>query len=209
MPIGDEVNYSLADWAASLTVDWPTVANVIPKNLHVFESDNQAVLDFVNARLAADKQRTSLQCFDYAHYQVHVAGFRPSGPPATSPDSILVLHEYAEDGRVRSELQVEAMVQAVEYIKAALLAETPVLIGVRIDGFAERPNDRDSTPYVEPTNHFVVAVGMGRDDAGPYISYFDYSHPQREYDRLYLQPNLMLESITSRVLTEVRRSRAR
>ena len=50
---------------------------------------------------------------------------------------------------------------------------------------------------------------MGRDDEGSYISYFDYSHPQREYDRLYLQPNLMLESITSRVLTEVRRSRAR
>jgi hypothetical protein len=206
--VGGEVN-SIADWSASLTADWPTVANVIPKDLHVFESHSQEVLDFVNARLGANEQRVSLECFHYAQYQLYLAGFRPSGPPAASPETILVLHEYVEAGRRRTEVQAEPMVRAVEYLKAALLAETPVMIGVRIDGFEPRPNDWKSTPYIEPTNHFVVAVGMGHDDLGPYLSFFDYSHRQRDYDRFYLQPNLIMESPTGRVLTEVRRSRAR
>lgn len=163
-PVGDEAEYSPADWYASLTADWPEVANVIPKSLHVFKSDEQEVKDFVNARLPPDQQRTSIECFHYAWYQLDRAGYGPSGPPALSDDSILVLREYAEPDGVRSELQVEAMVKAVDYLKSSLLLETPVLIGVRLKLFEARPNNRRSTPYIEPTNHYVVAVGMGRDE---------------------------------------------
>jgi hypothetical protein len=208
--VGDEVNYSTADWYASLTADWPTVANVIPKSMHVLKRDERKVLDFVNANLAEDTKRTFLQCFDYAHYQVYIAGFRPSGPPALSTESILVLHEYATENGVRTELQAAAMVQAIEYLKTALLAETPVLVGVRLSTYQPRPNDRKSTPYIEPTNHFVVVVGMGRDGGNHYLSFFDYYHEQDDTDRLYLKADLMMESTGGfRALTEVRRSRSR
>lgn len=209
-PVGDEADYSPAEWYASLTADWPEVANVIPKSLHVFKSDETEVLEFVNGSLPQDKQRTSLQCFHYAWYQLHVAGFRPTGPPALSDDSMLVLREYAEPDGVRTELQVEAMVEAVQYVKSSLLLETPVLIGVRLKLFEARPNNRRSTPYIEPTNHFVVVVGMGQDETGYYISFFDYYHEQDSDDRLYLGPELLMESAFGfRTLTEVRRSRPR
>jgi hypothetical protein len=209
-PAADEPRYSVSDWYASLTADWPTVANVIPKSQHVFKSDEPDVLAFVNGSLAEDQQRTSLQCFDYANYQIYVAGYRPSGPPAVSPESLLVVHEYPGPDGVRTELQLEAMVEAVEYLKATLLAETPVLIGIRLKLFQARPNERRSTPYIEPTNHFVVAVGMGRDERGPYVSFFDYYHEHAERDRLYLQPSLLMNSAGDfRTLTEVRRSRSR
>ena len=207
-PAGDEASYSTADWYASLTADWPTVANVIPKSLHVFKSDEQEVKDFVNRGLPPDEQRTSLQCFHYAWYQLDRAGFAPSGPPALSDQSMLVLHEYAGPDGIRSELQVEVMVKAVEYLKSSLLLETPVLIGVRLKLFDRRPNERRSTPYIEPTNRFVVAVGMGQDDVGYYVSFFDYYHEQDTGDRLYLGPDLLMESQSGyRTLTEVRRSR--
>ena len=208
-PVGDEADYSPADWYASLTADWPTVANVIPKSLHVLKSDETEVLAFVNASLPQGQQRTSLQCFHYAWYQLHAAGFRPSGPPALSDDSLLVLHEYAEPDGVRSELQVEKMVEAVEYLKSSLLLETPVLVGLRLKLFEKWPNDRKSTPYIEPTNHFVVVVGMGQDDAGYYVSFFDYYHEQDADDRMYPGPELLMETkFGFRTITEVRRSRA-
>ena len=55
--------------------------------------DTDVVLDWVNKSLAADKQRTSIQCFHYAKYQMHVAEYDISGPPAIDSDSILVIRE--------------------------------------------------------------------------------------------------------------------
>jgi hypothetical protein len=206
-PVKDPADYSTDDWYDTLTVDWQPVPNVIPDEKHVYREDAEAVRNFVNRHRAPDKQKTSLQCFDYANYQIHVQEFRPSGPAALSEDTLMVVHEYRESGGVRSEVQVFATVEAVGYLKAALLEGTPVLVGLRLNDWDARPNERKSTPFVEPTNHFVVVVGMGDDTNGKYFSFFDYSHAQRDEDRLYLRPSLLIMSNDDWLtLTEVRHS---
>ncbi len=201
---------SAAEWQQSLTADWPDKAPVIPLADQIQDADFTEVLDWVNSTRAAENQKSALQCFDYAHYQVWEAGYAISGPGHASPTTLLVLLEYPDGPGVRTEVQTETMVEAVSYLKDRLQAGTPVLIGLRLRLFEERPNERRSTPYIEPTNHFVVAVGMGTDDEGFYISFFDYMHGFAERDRLYLRPDLtMTNSGDYRHLTEVRRSTRR
>jgi hypothetical protein len=201
---------SPAEWQRSLTANWTDVAAVIHATDQIQESDFTEVLDWVNSTRDADKQRSSLHCFDYAHYQVWDAGFGVSGPGHVSPTTLLVLLEFPDGPGVRTQIQTETMVEAVTYMKEMLQAGTPVLIGLRLRLFEERPNERRSTPYIEPTNHFVVAVGMGTDDEGPFISFYDYSHGFARRDRLYLRPDLtMTNSGDYRHLTEVRRSTRR
>jgi hypothetical protein len=201
---------SAAEWHRSLTSDWPEVAPVVPAADQIQESDFTEVLDWVNLTREPDKQRTSLHCFDYAHYQVWEAGYAVSGPAHASPTTLLVLLEFPDGPGVRTEVQTETMVEAVTYIKDTLQAGTPVLIGLRLNLFDSRPNERRSTPFVEPTNHFVVAVGMGTDDEGPFISYYDYMHGFARRDRLYLRADLTMSSSGDyRHLTEVRRSTRR
>ena len=210
LPGEDQANYSTEDWFVSLTQVWPEVAPVIPTGKQILMSDTDAVLAFANARRPSDKQRTKPECFDYAHYQLDKAGFRPTNSPAVTHDSLYLILEYPEGEFFRTEVQVEQMADAVDYIKGALLAGMPILVGLRLRLYGRRPNDRKKTPYVEPTNHYVVIVAMGQDQHGCYFGYFDYSHRYKEEDRLYLQPTLMMSKLDNlRNLSELRRSQSR
>src|SRR5262245_36847014 len=73
LPGTDQANYSPEDWAISLTEVWPDVTNLIPESDHVFASDSDKVLAWVNKHRPEDKQRSELHCFDYAHYQLRKA----------------------------------------------------------------------------------------------------------------------------------------
>jgi hypothetical protein len=211
VPVRDPDDYDPADWFAHVSRDWPTVPNVILAENQVMRRDLETVLGWVNRSLAQDEERTSLQCFHYAKYQMHVAGFGISGPPAIDGDSILVIREYRRrDGGTVPELQLPAAVRAVTYIRDSLVAGIPVMIGVKITGYEEEPNNIWGTPYVIATDHFVVAVGLGIEDGKPYVNIYDYLNAYRGSDRLFLTPVMILESerIGYRMI-EMRRSSPR
>lgn len=194
-PVTDPDNYAPADWFAQLSADWPTVANVIPAEDQVTSGDLDEVLTWVNSSLAPDKQRTELECFHFAKYQMHVAGYDISGPSAIDIDSILVIKEYRQaNGETVPELQLMEAVRAVGYIKSSIVAGRPVMLGVKITGYDDQPNDIWGTPYVIATDHFVIAVGLGMDGARPYVNVYDYLNTFNEDDRLFLTPLVILES---------------
>ena len=193
-PVVDPDDYAPADWYARLSENWPTIANVIPADKQVTSRDTDVVLDWVNKSLAADKQRTSIQCFHYAKYQMHVAEYDISGPPAIDSDSILVIREYRSGGGTTPELQLMEAVRAVTYIRTSIEAGRPVMLGVKIDGYDDEPNNIWGTPYVIATDHFVVAVGLGVDGDRPYVNIYDYLNEHNVDDRLFLTPLVILES---------------
>lgn len=208
VPLKDPDDYDPLDWFTQLSGDWPTVPNLIPADKQVLGRDFDTVLTWVNKSLAEDKQRTSLQCFHYAKYQMHVARCGISGPPALDSDSILVIREYRQpDGGTVPELQLMAAVRAVTYIRDTLVAGTPVMIGVKIAGYEEEPNNIWGTPYVIATDHFVVVVGTGVEDGKPYVDIYDYLNAYTESDRLFLTPLMIFESETVGYrMIEMRRS---
>jgi hypothetical protein len=199
---------SRAEQFVQMTNDWPDVPNVIPEADHIYGRHLHDVLEFVNrnAKTEAEK-RSKLHCFDYAHYQLHNAGYWPSGPAHKDVDTLLVLIEYPEAGGVRSEVLVGNMVAAIRYIKISIQVGRPVMIGIRLNDFAERPNKRDDSAFIEATNHFVVAVGMGQEDDAYFIRVMDYLHAPRDSDRMFLTPDLRLQSPDgNQEMTEMRRS---
>ena len=98
VPLKDPDDYDPADWFTRLSGDWPTVANVILAEDQVTSRDFDTVLKWVNTSLAEDKQRTDVECFHFAKYQMDVAECDISGPPAIDSDSILVIREYRQPG---------------------------------------------------------------------------------------------------------------
>lgn len=216
-PVKNPDDYTTADWKASLVADWPDVSSVIPSDKQVFKAHDSDVLQFLKDSYGTVKLPDQIQCFDRANYQLHLAEYRPSGPAALDDLTIMALHEYDDEatGTLRTEVQVLGTIKAVDYLKESLQAGIPMLVGLRLNFRGPllsrwRPNERRSTPFVEPTNHFVVAVGMGRDAIGEYVAYFDYGHRHDDTDRLYLHDSLLIESADGkRTLTEVRISRPR
>lgn len=209
-----ETTYDTEDWFRSLVRHWEPKAPVIPPELHVDHSMNVEVGQFVNRHVAeGGVKREKLHCFDYANYQLHRAGFMTGGRPSSDPHSLQVLIEYPEAGELVEEVQVSETLEAVHYIREALHQGTPVLVGICIKTYSPRPNNVKSTPFVEPTNHFVVIVGMDKDEKGVYFRYYDYYFQpvsEAEKTRLYLMPTLKLEWLYSGVmLAEVRRSAPR
>ena len=208
----DDQAIATAEWFAALTGDWPPVPPLIPLEAKVSEQNRSTVLDWVNASLPENEKRTYVVCFHMAAYQLSKADMTPSGPPARSEKSFLLVKEFEEaDGSLRSELQVETTVEAVTYLKESLVAGRPSLVGLRYNSWERdrggRPNDLYNTPYVVPTNHFIVVVGMGTDRVGPYFSFYDYLSSYGEHSRFYLKPNLAIETTgAGKTLTEVRRS---
>ena len=70
------------------------------------------------------------------------------------------------------------------------------MIGVKITGYDEEPNDIWGTPYVIATDHFVIAVGNGRRGrtTSPTSTSMTISMHTTIHDRLYLTPLVILES---------------
>ena len=195
VPLKDPDDYDPLDWFTQISGDWPTVPNVIPADKQVRGRDFETVRSWINRSLAKDQQRTSIECFHYAKYQMDVARCDISGPPALDSDSILAIREYRQPGGgTLPELQLMAAVRAAIYIRDALVAGTPVMIGIKIAGYEPEPNNIWKTPYVIATDHFVVVVGTGVEDGKPYVDIFDYRHSFTESDRLFLTPLMIFES---------------
>ena len=207
-----ETTYETDDWYQSMRQRWQPKLPVIQPGLHVSKSMSEEVKAFVNRHVAAgDVPRTTLQCFDYANYQMHVAGFRTGGRPSLDQRSLQILVEYPENGDLVEEVQLDATIEAVLYIKEALHQNIPVLVGICIKTYDPRPNNVKSTPFVEPTNHYVVIVGMDEDKDGVYFEYYDYyfqpEGPESIETRFYLKPTMKLEWLHGGVMVaEVRRT---
>lgn len=199
---------SPAEHFVRLTADWPEVPDVIPESAHIYGRHSHEVLDFVNRHAKTEAQkRYKLHCFDYAHLQLNNAGYAPSGPVYKDPDTLLVMVEHDTIQGIQSEVQVDNMLKAITYIKTSLQIGRPVMIGIRLNTFSERPNNDDDTLIIEPTNHFVVAVGMGQEDDAYYIRVMDYLHTPRDSDRMFLTPDLRLQSPNGKQeMTEMRKS---
>lgn len=209
-PVKDIDDWSPADWQAVLIAEWPDVVSLIDPDDQIFATDDDKVAEFLKTVRGTEKTPENIQCFDRADYQLYLAGYRPSGPPAKDDRSILMLREIVDGGQVTDELDLSAMVKAVQYLKDTLEGGVPVMIGLRLKYYDPRPNDRKSTPEIEPTNHFVVAVGAGMDTVGHYVSFFDYLSRYGAHNRLYLRPSMLMESSSGhRTLSEVRVSTAR
>jgi hypothetical protein len=221
-----EITYETDDWFQSLRQNWETKAPVIAPQYHVNKNMRGEVAKFVNRHLKqGETPRTELQCFDFAAYQMHVAngpdatGFRTGGRPSADERSFQMLIEYPENGKLVEEVQLDVSIEAILYIKEALHQDMPVLTGLCIrtffhdDGRPARPNNVKSTWFVEPTNHYVVIVGMGATNYGhPYFQYYDYYFDplgEGQHCKFYLRPTMKLEAGEKMVVAEVRRTSRR
>jgi hypothetical protein len=215
---GAEITYETEDWYQMLRSPWPPKAAVIPVEKYVGkEMKENEVKTWVNRYVQeGGTRREKIECFDVAAYQLSRVKARTGGPPAEDSRSLQILINYLENGDLVEKVQVPETIEAVMYIKEVLHQDIPVLVGICIrgyrnrDGTRARPNDRESTWFVEPSNHYVVIVGMDADDNGrPYFQYYDYHfHPETsdgQACKLFLQPTMKLERTDREVvLAEVR-----
>lgn len=213
-----DTTYESDDWFQMLVRSWEPKAAVIPPDLFVSHDMYDEVKKFVNRNLAPGAApREKIECFDYANYQLHRKKFRAGGRPSRDSSSWQILINYPEnDGTLFEVVQVPETIEAVMYIKEVLHQNTPVLIGICLrlynhrDGTPARPNNVASTPFIEPTNHYVVIVGMDRDDRKePYFQYWDnYYRPDTAKGqdcKLFLKPTMKLEKPDGEVvMAEVR-----
>ncbi len=214
LPVKDPDDYDPADWFEQLSSDWPSIPNVIPADKQILKKrDTETVKKWVNAHLAPDKQREKPECFHYAKYQMHIMGFGISGPPAIDHDSMLAVYEDPTPGGGRVPvIQLDQAVRAVTYLKRTLPQVTrqsplgtPVMMGVKLAYYTAEPNNIWGTPYVIPTDHFVVAVGAGVENGRPYVTFYDSLGAYGSWSRLYLTPLMVLEYGDYRMI-EMRRS---
>jgi hypothetical protein len=145
------------------------------------------------------KADDQIQCFDKARYQLHIAGFDTTGNPydETSYFQLFVETDNGDGGRVDVS-DIPRTSEAILYLKDKLTHGIPVMVGIRMSGFDRRPNP-DGT-----TNHFVVIVGMGRDEDATslepkyFFRYFDYLIPETMEFYVFNFPTLMLASSSGR-----------
>jgi hypothetical protein len=181
----------------SLTADWPDVSPVISR--HITRADRDEVKRYWHDNWRnADNPNDTLQCFDWAQYQLRVVDYRSTGSGRDPTTYLQLFIESADDRGARVDVtDTDATMEALSYVKDRLKQGIPVLVGIRMLEYPPRPNP-DKT-----TNHFVVIVGMGRNEDVPtfepqfYFEYFDYlcDVPLRFY--LYNMPTLALAGLGS------------
>lgn len=180
------------DAYASLTADWPTIAPLSSRHITIDDfSDVYAVWDkyWRNPKKADDK----VHCFDFAQYQLRIDDFRGTGDGA-DPSTYYQLFVETFDERARVDVtDVARSAEALAYLKAQIIGGVPVMAGIRLLTYPPRPNP-DHT-----TNHFVVIVGMGQEDDGPYDAryffwYYDYLYKSSQKFYLYGFPTLALHA---------------
>jgi hypothetical protein len=209
VPVMHPDDYGPAEWSAQFAVDWPTVPNIIALDKQVLERDRETVKNWVNSRLAPNKQRSYVVCFHFAKYQMHLAGYTFSREFPNDDETMLVVREYrgGPSGNTQ-EIWLDQAIKGIGYLRDSLVAGIPVVLGVKLGYYTKEPNNIYNTDYVLATDHFVVAVGAGVDDQNrAYVNIFDYLHKHNEAYRLFLTPLMLLESDRlDYQLIEVRRS---
>ena len=190
--------FSADEWYRSLVDDWPTTGSVIAAAPRITESDFNTVKGYWDLHWRKDLN-DELECFDYAQYQLRVACFAGTGDPRDETTYYQLFRERpAGDG-----MNLNRTVEAIRYVKESLASGIPVMAGIRLLSYPERPN-LDKT-----TNHFVVIVGMGKDESsgptieGYYFSYYDYRATSTR--KFFILPDLRITSDDgSRRLTQIR-----
>ncbi|KAA5534585.1 hypothetical protein F0919_08160 [Taibaiella lutea] len=123
--------------------NWPTIAPVIPVNQFVGWG-------YVGVRM---------NCMDYAKAQIAKVGYQISSYYSTGQTYQI----YKEQTGVNN----TALIQGLSYIKYALSAGIPVIVGVDDQLGSPNPGTDNST------DHFIVIVGMGTDATGKYLQFYD------------------------------------
>ena len=201
---------------ANLTADWPAIGPVIDESKYIGRSKQSAVTDHckdIHNSINYDNPETLArkiesceidpECFYYASYQLDVAGFSTTGNPQRNPDNFQVYQEIKDaSGSYIGHTNIEVTVNGIGYMKQALSAGTPVLIGIKMKGFNYRKND-DKT-----TGHYIVVVGMDSDDKGYYFICYDYLQPPGgDGDKFYLTDMLNLVSDGGDIIAQIRKTR--
>lgn len=118
----------------------------------------------------------NLNCYDYCVKQLNNAGFKLKSPGWSIKHiisgSIYQTYLASNVGQMKKGFQEKQFIAGVSYIKRALLARIPVMVGV------EHSSGSSSSDKV--TDHYVVIVGMGIDKKGKYFSFYDNSTKYNE-----------------------------
>lgn len=122
---------------------WPVIASVIPTSKFV----------------GWGAPGVSRNCMDYAKAQIKKVGYQISGYFAAGQTFQIFT---AQNGVNNNQL-----IQGLSYIRYALAAGIPVIVGV--DDTPGSPN----TGTDNTTDHFIVIVGMGTNTTGKYLQFYD------------------------------------
>lgn len=194
-----EMRYDAAAWHRDLTKDWPDVPALIGPGDFIGTGHSDAYRHWNehwrDTSRPPDRPDT-IQCFDYARYQLLVTGHDTTD---YRPDST-TYQVYTTAGGV----DLNETAEGVRYLKRTLARRVPVLVGILLASYDAPPElrNRDRT-----TNHYVVMVGMGTDAEGPFFLFLDRllgSTPQA----FYFRSSLKLEHEgEKRLVTQIRETR--
>ena len=176
-PPGDPMP-SVDDRYQSLLADWPQIPSVISSDKHIDKHNTEAQKYWEEHWKPAPKEGKpppEMQCADYARYQMYVVG-------CDAQSSSTGYQLYRRDTLVNYDQTVDGL----NYAKHTLTQGMPVFVGVwLIEWEPDKVFNRDKT-----TNHFVVIVGMGKDDRGAYLLYYDSLNDTAQENRFCLRSNL-------------------
>jgi hypothetical protein len=201
---GDEYNsspqglqYDAAAWYRDLTEEWPDVPSLIGPEEFIGPGNSDAYRHWnEHWRDTTSHKPDTIQCFDYARYQLLVAGHDTTD---YKPDST-TYQAYTTAGG----LDMNETAEGVRYLKRTLARGVPVLVGILLATYDAPPELRNKD---KTTNHYVVIVGMGMDAEGPLFLFLDRllgSTPEA----FYFRPNLKLEHEgEKRLVTHIRETR--
>lgn len=162
----------------SVVTDWDTIAPVIPKDKFVgwgYPGVKENCMDYALEQLRKVKRWVKSERWNKSWKK---------GEKILN-DHIFQLYLECDVAGMKEGVQKDQFGPAVEYLKSALKANTPILVGV----------DDDSTVTNDDltTEHFIVIVGMGEDDDGKYFLFYDNAVTSPEIgtsdkNRLYCKP---------------------
>lgn len=157
-----------------LTDTWDTIAPLIAKDKFV----------------GWGHEGVSENCFDYCKKQMDVAGKSMKSPwwgtNAKMQPDIYQIYLTQDVAGMKKGIQVKEFAKGVVYLKSALKAKNPVVVGVE---------DGDGSPNADKvTDHFVVIVGMGSDVNGKYFRFYDNATGNKDsgtsdQNKLYVNGN--------------------
>jgi hypothetical protein len=127
----------------SPNLPWPTVPPVIPASQFI----------------GWGHPGVSRNCMSYAKAQIAAAGYQISGYYAAGQ----TFQIYTAQNGVNNSM----LVQGLSYIRYALAAGIPIIVGIDDQPGSANPQT-DNT-----TDHFIVIVGMGTNSTGKYLQFYD------------------------------------
>jgi len=138
--------------------NWSTISSVIPIS-------NFVVYD----RNAKKPNGTKKECYDFTVDQIAKVNYKPATGWIEGSSDIFVIFKDANNDQLNdldSHFK-QSFRAAIEYLKKSLSDGIPSIAGVD-DKKGYPGNQGDKT-----TDHFIVIVGMGKDDIGCYFRFFD------------------------------------